>query len=58
MYTDMRGLVNKEKDVYTNQKGKGKVTICEIKDKMKNTWVRKSNFDVENGPTPKSASRN
>lgn len=53
-YENRRGSVNKGKNVQIDEKGKGKVTISEIKDQMKKTSIRKSDSNVENGFTPGS----
>lgn len=41
-----------------DDKGKGKVTVDEIRDQMKNTWVKKCPSITGNEPAPKPTSSN
>lgn len=45
-----RGLVDKNKNVKADEKGKPKFE--EVREQMKKTWVNKSDNDVGSGSTP------
>lgn len=53
---DRKGLVNNAKNVQSYNKGKEKVE--EIKDQMKKTWVKKSDYDVGDRSTLESSTSN